>query len=533
MEATRRRIGQAVKTTATQTTHFFQDVARFIDRHYVVAKGSEFLYKSVKRRMGQFIFFATTFFIGGKAVAGQEVHLSHVGALMTLAGLAAYGLQWWANKVLHKHIDYAQSHGVNLLQDRKKSRFIEQLGDIWEAVYAPDASILFSEAHRRKATAEIARIKKAVDEKHQHKILQPGRDACAIEEIARFELGYVLSNSNERYALLDKEGFCAAVEYELRTFHPQNVQVKRLGFSIYQLEDLLDGATLTRNDVKMVEQRAHFSIQEIAACIANRLPFWGYVRWQVRHAWSRYCQTFWQYNIALSMEASVGSLLYRLHNKYETGMIDAQDIIWQDKESLCYLQHQLGDKAPDIIDEIKSETRKIVRKIFSQHKKHAKRLVTRMYGYNISYSINLLLSCDHEYATGQLNHNPTDDMQIITTDRKELEMISRAVRISEKDMKLFHEYTSANYHVIQPYDEEERRAIETAYYINYKGLRQKIASSTTRHRQINDTVEELLKEISGYKSGFTNRLIALRLHKALAILEFKDVLEHVQYLGEL
>ena len=337
MKLARRRIGQTVRRTTTQAAHFFQDVTRFADRHYVIAKGSELFYKSVKRRIGQFMFFGTTFFIGGKAIFGQEVHLSQVGALAAVAGLVAYGFQWWANKVLQRNVEYAQSHGANLLKDRKKSRFIKQLGVLWEAVYAPEAAALFSAAHRRRAAAEIACIKKGIRAKHRQQ--GPlGQDACAIEEVVRFELGHVLSSSEERYALLDKEGFCAAVEYELRTFHPQNVQVKRLGFSIAQLEDLLDGATLTRSDTKILEQRAHFIIQEIAVCAASQLPRRRHVAQQIRHAWSHYCQTFWQHNIALSVEASVGSLLYKLHTKYKTGLIDAQDVIWQEKEALGYIE---------------------------------------------------------------------------------------------------------------------------------------------------------------------------------------------------
>ncbi len=532
MKPARRRIGQTVKRTTTRTAHFFQDVTRFADRHYVIAKGSELFYKSVKRRIGQFMFFATTFFIGGRAIAGQEVHLSQVGALAAVAGLVAYGFQWWANKVLQRNVEYAQSHGANLLKDRKKSHFIEHLGALWETVYAPEAAVLFSGAYRQRAAAEIARIKQAIREKHRQQN-QPDQDAGDSEEVVRFELGHVLSNSGESYALLDKEGFCAAVEYELRTFHPQNVQRKRLGFSIAQLEDLLDGATLTRNDTKLLEQRAHFSIQEIAACAASRLPLRRHVAQQIHQAWSRYCQTFWQYNIALSVEASVGSLLYRLHNKYQTGLIDAQDIIWQEKEALGYVEHRLLDTAPAIIDEIKCGTKRIIRKIFSQHEENARRLVIRMYGYNIRHGIHLLMSYDGHYATNRLNRSPLDDMGIITTNHKELERVSAAMDMAARHMAHFHEFANRHRDILHPYDKEERRAIETSYYINYKGLRQKIASMTTFRKQASDEISGLFEEIADRKSVFTHRLRTLRLHKELAILEFKDVVQHIQYLGDL
>ena len=532
MKPTRRRIGQTVKRTTTQTSHFFQDVTRFIDKHYVIAKGGEFLYKSVKRRIGQFVFFATTFLVGGKAIAGQEVHLSHVGALAAIAGLVAYGFQWWANKMLQRNVEYAQSHGANLLKDRKKAHFIKQLSALWEAVYAPEVAVLFSQAHWRRATIEMARIKKAIREQHRQQNPR-GQDAYDVEEIVRFNLGYVLSNSEERYALLDKEGFCAAVEYELRTFHPQNVQLKRLGFSIAQLEDLLDGATLTRNDTKILEQRAHFSIQETAACVASQLPLRHYVTQQVRHAWSRYCQTFWQHNVALSVEASVGNLLHKLHNKYNTGLIDAQDIIWQEAEALGYIEQQLLDKAPAIVDEIKCGTKQIIRKIFSHHKENARRLVIRMYGHNIRHGIHLLMSYDDQYATNRLNRSPIDDLCTITTDHKELERISRAMEIASKSMSCFHDFANLHYNMLEPYDKEGRRAIATSYYINYKGLRQKIVSMTTPCKRASVEIAELFEEIADHKSVVTHRLRTLRLHKELAILEFKDIVEHIQYLGDL
>ena len=519
------RFGRTVKRAATQVAQVVQDVARFVDRHYVLARGGEFLYKSVKRRMGQFVFLATTFFIGGKAVAGQEVHLSHVGALVTLAGLAAYGFQWWANKVLHRNIDYAQSHGANLLEDRKKAHFIKKLGALWEAVYAPEAAVLFSEARRCAAAAKIARIQRAISEKHRQEML-PGCGAGDSGEVVRFELGRVLSNSAEQYALLDKAGFCAAVEYELRTFHPQNVQAKRLGFSISQLEDLLDGATLTRNDTKILEQRAHAELQEIAACIDSRLPRWRYAAQQIQGAWLRYCQTFWQYNIALSVEASVGSLLSKLHDKYETGHIDAQDIIWQDEEALSCL-------APEIVREIRFETRKMIRRIFSRHTEHARRLVVRMYGYNVRHGVHLLMSYDGQYVRGRLARNPAGDMGIIAADDKELEKIKSAMDTASQDMKRFYEFTDLHPDVMRPYDDEARRAIETAYYTNYNNLRQKIFPGNTACEQAGDDMTGLFTKIAERKSVFTHRLRVLRLHKALAILEFEDVLEHIQHLGDL
>lgn len=527
MKPTRRRIGQAVKRTTTQTAHLFQDVTRFIDKHYVIAKGGELFYRSVRRRIGQFIFFATTFFIGGKAIAGQAVHLSQVGALAAVAGLVAYGFQWWANKVLQRNIEYAQSHGANLLKDRKKSHFIKQLDALWEAVYAPEAVVLFSAAQRQRAAVEIARIKQAIREKHRQQS-QPGEGAGDIEEVVRFDLGHVLSNSEERYALLDREGFCAAVEYELRTFHPQNVQRKRLGFSIAQLEDLLDGATLTRNDTKLSEQRTHFAIQEIAADVASQLPFRRYAAQQIGQAWSRYCQAFWQHNVALSVEASVGSLLYRLHAKYQTGLIDAQDVIWQEQEALDSIERQLQDTAPAIADEIRCGARRIIRKIFSQHRENARRLVARMYGYNIRHGVHLLMSYDDHYATHRLSRSPLDDMGLITTNHKELERISSAMDSAAKTMACFDAFTDSHRDVLRPYDREERRAIETAYYVNHKGLRQKIIA-----KQAHDEIMGLFREIAGCKSVFTQRLRTLRLHKELAILEFKDIVEHIQYLGDL
>lgn len=527
MKPTRRRIGQIVKRTLTQSAHFFQDVTRFADRHYVIAKGSELFYKSVKRRIGQFVFFATTFFIGGKALVGQEVHLSQVGALAAVAGLLAYGFQWWANKVLQRNVEYAQSHGANLLKDRKKSHFIEQLGVLWEAVYAPETAVLFSEAHRQRAAAEVARIKQAIREKHWQQNL-PGQGAGDIEEVVRFDLGHVLSNSGERYALLDKEGFCATVEYELRTFHPQNVQLKRLGFSIAQLEDLLDGATLTRNDTKLLEQQAHFFIQEIAACAARQLPLRRRAAQRLHQAWSRYCQTFWQHNIALSVEASVGSLLHRLHAKYQTGLIDAQDIIWQEKEALDYIERQLLDTAPAIVDEIRCGARQIIRKIFSQHKENARRLVVRMYGYNVRYGIHLLMSYDAHYATHRLSRSPLDDMSIVTENHKEIESVSRAINAAAKTMARFHAFTDMHRDLLQPYDREERRAIETAYYVNHKGLRRKI-DGQARH----DEITGLCGEVADCKSVFTQHLQTLRLHKELAILEFRDIVAHIEYLGDL
>ena len=500
-----------------------------MDKHYIIARAGEVLYKSVKRRVSQFMVFAVTFFVGGKAFVGQEIHLSHVGALAASVGLVAYGFQWWANKVLHKHLDYAQSHGANLLKDRKKAYFIDHLDYLWEAVYAPEAATSFSEARRRQAGAEIARIKSAIYEKHRQE-----------KEIARFAFGRCMSHHEAGYPLLDEEAFGAAVEYELRTFHAQNVQVKRLGFSISQLEDLLDGATLTRGDTKIFEHRTDFSMQEIAARVARQRSRWHNFAHQMHQGWARYCQRFWQYNITLAVEANVGSLLSRLHEKYQIGIIDAQHLIWQEEESLAYLQqqlvciaHQSPSQAQAIIGEIRDETKQIIRKIFSPHRCHARRLVTRMYGYNIFYIINLLMAYDNRYATNKLNHNPVDDMKIVTRCHKELERVARSVHVAAERMKIFQAYADHHDSVLQVYEGEERRAIEVAYYIDHKGLRRKIMSATTSCNQNRQSIEKLCADIANQKSIFTHHLRTLRLHKALAILEFRDIMEHIERLGDL
>ena len=501
-----------------------RDLARFLDRHYLTAKAADFLHRSLRRRMSQAVLAAAAGFLGARltAVGGA----GPTALLAFICGLCAWVLQMWATQVLSARLAYARSHGAFLLKDRKKTALLNDLPRLWRRVYAPEIPFVFPDP----------------DIRHQLRLglLELERKATGRSpETRRFDFGHSLSHDRSGCALLTASAFRAAVEYELRTSHPQNVQDARLGFSLALLEDALDATALGHSGESTFERQAAHAFlaaakDQLAAC--HSLIGRGLL--VVESTARRQFQTFWRRNVALALEARTGALLRRLHERYQTTRIDVQDLLWRDEESLLALTlaltDDLGSTPPDdlpLADALRLAAEAEARRVFSPKPETVGRIVRRMRGYDLVQAVLMLAATDPDYAlaygSGTLpdspRHGPCDPALDLTDagatdrDRRCLERLHAAAIRAEARWPhaCVQACTSlADFEKALPAP-ESRRAARLAWHANHQNLRTDVLSGVLS----GDALEARLAAIARAAAQATERLRALRLSRELAAWE--------------
>jgi hypothetical protein len=502
------------------------DLARFLDRHYLTAKAADFLHRSLRRRMSQAVLAAAAAFAGARlsAIGGA----GPTAVLAFVCGLFAWILQLWATRVLSARLAYARSHGAFLLKDRKKTALLNDLSRLWRRVYAPEVPVVFPDPDaRRRLRLELRELER--------------RATGSTPESKRFDFGLRLSHDRSGCALLTARAFRAAVEYELRTSHPQNVQDARLGFSLALLEDAL-GHT---EESTFERQAAHAFLADAKTHLESRHSL--LTRWLLgaETACRRQLQTFWRRNVALALEARTGALLRRLHDRYQTTRIDVQDLLWRDEESLLALTlataEDPGHLPPEthpFADTLRCEAEVEARRVFSTNPDTVRRIVCRMHGYDLVQAALFLAATDPDYAlaygSGILPDSPRrgpcdpaldlEDAGGVTRDHYRLQALAHEANLAEAQWPgaCLAACTSPEaFHQALP-EPDSLRAARLAWHLNHHNFRTDVLCGALGGHML----ETRLKDIGHSAPQATERLRTLRLSRELAAWELSYTLTY-------
>ncbi len=508
------------------------DLTRFLDRHYLAAKAADFLHRSLRRRMSQAVLAAAAGFLGARlsAVGGA----GPTAALAFVCGLSAWTLQLWATRVLSARLAYARSHGAFLLKDRKKTALLNDLPRLWRRVYAPEIPLVFPDPEtHHQLRLDLRKLEK---------------DAVGrTPESRRFDFGLSLSHDRSSCALLTARAFRAAVEYELRTSHPQNAQDARLGFSLALLEDALDETALGHSEDSTFErQAAHAFLAAAKDHLSAQHAFLERCFFIVESAVRRQFQTFWRRNVALALEARIGALLRCLHERYETTRIDVQDLLWRDEESLLALTlavaEDLGGLPPDTLplaDTLRLQAEAEARRVFSPNPETVRRIVRRMRGYDLVQAVLMLAATDPAYAlaygSGTAPDSPRrgvcdpaidlNNAGATNRDRRRLKRLHQAAvhTASQWPDACRNACTSAEDFTQSLPLPESLRAARLAWHTNDQNLRKHVLSGTLSGHAL----EARLAAIARADGQATERLRTLRLCRELAAWELDYTLAYV------
>lgn len=350
-----------------------EDILGVCTRPFLVGKSGDVVYKALKKRLvSGAILLGTVVYLGNKAF-----DLDFKGlyvALLTLAAAAGgFAAQKWGRWAMNRSLNFAESHGANLLEQMKQKRFAQRyLPELYEQVYLPEAQVLHSAAERAEAAERHAtllretvrerlrrytadeRIRALLD-RHPERfgtLAVPGLSADAAGAVdprffagpgqvralmltgAELDLGEYVVRCRE--VLLSPPGFAAGIKYILERSDRQRSERTDTGIDLFFLEDYLDGAPFHPGNTAVIEQGSHAVMQEIDAAVGKRpLPE------RLDRSIQRFLQKRWHATITTSVQASIGSFLHDLVNETGAESLAVEDVLWQDEAARGLLYENL------------------------------------------------------------------------------------------------------------------------------------------------------------------------------------------------
>ncbi len=535
-----------------------EDMRGVCTRPFLIGKSGDVVYKALKKRLvSGAILLGTVVYLGNKAFDLDFKGLTI--ALLTLGAAAAgFTAQKWGRYVLNRSLKFAESHGANLLEQMKQKRFEQRyLPELYARVYRPEAEVLYpapqlsaaAERHEtflREMVGERLRRYSADEgvrallDRHPERLgsmavpglsvaaapgidprffAGPGRVRALMLSGAELDLGeYVV---RRREVLMSGAGFAAGIKYILARSDRQRYERTDAGLDLFFLEDYLDGAPFHPGNTAVIEQGAHALMQEIDAAVGKRpLPE------RLDRSIQRFLQKRWHATITTSVQASIGSLLHDLVKTTGAESLAVEDVLWQDEASRGLLQENLAAEfahasdpeaaARGVVAELEAGGRRILMKIFHETREKGARVIRRQYGFSVQDSVMRRLRYDPEYALGELEPRPLDDLHRVGAPRRVTGRAEALIAAARELMAGFPESLPETgwadwWSACTP---ETRRALRVACLIDHAGFRQAFRRGRAL-AQARAIAERFTAEVS-------RNLRRLRLHHQLALFEFID-----------
>ena len=545
------------------------DVRGICTRPYIIGVTGNLIYKALKKRLASgIILLGTLFYLGNRAFEFDIQGATIAGATLCLA-VAGFAAQKWGNWALKRSLLHAEAHGANLLENKKRKRLTSlYLSNLYTHVYRPEAEVNHSQAQldaaaerhqnlfkhllldrlkRYSKTPEaIALIKNQKRPDHYLEVpdLAPGDhdriDSALLNNSGRvpatllggawLDLGEYVVRSGE--TLMSSLGFKAALRYALVRSDRQRDERADLGIDLTFLEDYLDGACFHPNNTKIMEQSRHSLIQQIEKDVYRRS-----VTERIDHSLRGMMQRRWHTTINMSIQASVGNLLYSLSREYDTHSLAVEDVLWRDDHARELLRRQLvaefsdrnnpEELADQVIEGLNRGTARILMKIFHASPLDAERVVRREYAYSVEQSIQRRVRYDYQYALGDLPSDPLEDLKQIGVEQGSIDQIRTRMKLAADLMDLFRSWCAGDNFQSrwERYSPEEQRALELAYFVNEYGFRDMITDAPDGSRTGVSERADLLAE--QFTAEASEKLRRLRLHHQLALIEYTDTLQQV------
>ncbi len=535
-----------------------EDMHGVCTRPFLIGKSGDVVYKALKKRLvSGAVLLGTVVYLGNKAFDLDFKGLYIALLTLGVAG-AGFAAQKWGRWVLDRSLNFAESHGANLLEQMKQKRFEQRyLPELYARVYRPEAEVLYPAAERAAAAERHeALLRETVCERltrysADERILSlldrhperlgimavpglstdtaagidprffagPGRVRALMLTGAELDLGeYVV---RRREIMMSWVGFAAGTKYLLERSDRQRSERTDSGIDLSFLDDYLDGAPFHPGNTGVIEQGSHALMQEIDAAVGKRS-----LLERLDRSIQRFLQKRWHATITTSVQASIGSLLHDLVKSTGAESLAVEDVLWQDEASRSLLVENLLEEvahAPDpeaeargIVAELEAGGRRILMKIFHETREKGERVIRRQYGFSIQDSVMRRLHYDPEYALGELTPGPMEDLRRARASRRVMGRADALVASARELMAGFPESLPEPGWADWWADctPETRRALRVACLINHADFRQAVRRGQA-FAQARVLAEQFTAEAS-------RNLRRLRLHHQLALFEFID-----------
>jgi hypothetical protein len=545
------------------------DVRGICTRPYIIGITGNLIYKALKKRLvSGVILLGTLFYLGNRAFQ-FDIQGATIAVTTLCLAIAGFAAQKWGNWAMKRSLLHAEAHGANLLENKKRKRFIElYLPDLYTHVYHPEAMVKHDRMELAAASDRheklfknllLDRLKRYSNTPEANAIIgKPDRSTGSISlpnitsaerrqidpafidgsgHVAATMLGGAWLDLGEYVVrtgetLMSHLGFMAALRYSLVRSDRQRDERADIGIDLSFLEDYLDGACFHPNNTKIMEQSRHSLIRQIETDVYRR----GLGE-KISHSLRRMLQKRWHTYINTSVQASVGNLLYTLSTAYATRSLAVEDVLWRDEQGRRLLRRQLIEEFSDVdnpehradqlIEELDRGTMKILNKIFHASPLEAERVVRREYAYSVEQSIQRRVRYDHQYAMGELPSGPVEDLQRIGAEPRTVDQIQKLMKRASEEINRFRSLLDgADFsNLWRRYTPEVRRALEVAYFTNEANFKEIIAGNSGDNSAAIRECADVLAE--RFTAEASEKLRRLRLHHQLALFEYVDTLKQL------
>ena len=221
----------------------------------------------------------------------------------------------------------------------------------------------------------------------------------------------------------------------------------------------------------------------------------------------------------------MGRALKSLNSTYDTDIFNSQALLWPGEEDAEWLEEFPGAR-----EAILRLRKSIIRNALGDTVEKAARTLDRMLLPLFRWATELRFRYDPEYLDGSLDHevedsqdnihiknNIIDDLIDHNAKQKDIDTFALKVEKAKNEMSRFMDYLDSGYAWLRD-DKRALRAVKIAFHINKDGMRDMFNSYS---ENIETQIENAVKE----ETIYTHRLIALRLHQTLSMLQKKGYMD--------
>ena len=438
-----------------------------------------------------------------------------------MLGIGA-GMKYIPTSISSKLATMAAASDLNLMEDFRKSQMVEHLNSLWDKVFWYESDVQFSceqreaereqmQQARRNLTDALANCQGDVLER-----LGAGGDEGMEELVTAVVTARSLAGNLEK----SREGFLASAIYAITHALAQPSQTHEIGFNLGFYEDFCDGAYFDTSDVKLCQQYAGSTM---LAAIRDQV---GQSRLHaLTQLPARISQKFWFYLVTRKIATGIARAVKTLNDKYDTEAFNAQVLLWPGEERAEWLAGWAGAS-----EEILRLRKSLVTAALGQTRENAFAVLDRMLLACFVRATNLRMHYDAEYCDGSLDYIAEDTGESLSNN-----LVSDLTRYLNKPRILGRAHTwadgtkgvmaalagyvadSGNGGIFN--DPVALRAVKITVHTNHNGLRTMFERNDRRNQRAQ--IDRAIADVMQKKDVYTTRLVGLRLHHQLTILQIE------------
>jgi hypothetical protein len=442
-------------------------------------------------------------------------------ATMTFAvgiSLTALGLSLkFSSLFLRKVRGVAEASQLNLLEDVRREKAPEHLGEIWDRVIRYDL--------RASMVPESSEINLIEELKKSHQQFANEHPNLGLNnDYLKAQILHPLVCFDQPHS---KEGFILSAQYILMHPSPRQRALRRFHTAISIYANFLDGAPFHATDMRLMEEGEHDpTLQSIrrkayTSPYGKKLnPLWFFC-FNYREICMRLPQKLWFSLFTKAVSSEVGRAILELNERYDSTEFDALHLLWPGSEDSYWIQ-----QLPGCQQHILELRRRIFTKIFGPQLEGAQRLLDRMLLPNAEIATELRYRFDPDYCQGRLEDQLQHDLKLFHCDDKYLNYHLKQCHLKAIRLDQFCSFMETHCADLN-YGPREQQALRLAHHTRSIDVDAKM-----KNKDIQGFRQQCQKGLALRKS-LRHQLLCIRTYQTLTIISIREYRQHLEALIQL